>query len=125
MPLRLQAYERLMILSERIQIPSLLTRLDAPGMNSGQLYASLLLGLKQEFEHNASQQIYVSDELWQIITLSRDQIVKIIESTVIGIDPKSSSSVYHQALMQFMQKHDLKALNTASEAIKKEVALLF
>ena len=59
-PLQLQAYERLVMLTERIALPSLVGRANQPGMNAKEMQLLLLESIKQEFDYNATQQIYVS-----------------------------------------------------------------
>ena len=66
--LRLQACERLTLMLERINVPNLLLRLPpAPAASAKEYTASLLLNIRQEFEYNVTQQIYVSDALWSIM----------------------------------------------------------
>ena len=62
-PLKLQAYERLSLFCERISIPNLVLRMKTKGASSAALRVSLLMAVQQEFEHNISQQIYISDQL--------------------------------------------------------------
>ena len=66
LPLRLQAYERLTLLCDRVSVPNTLLRIRMPGMTVGDLRGGLMLAISQEFDHNTSQQLYVSDTLWQI-----------------------------------------------------------
>ena len=67
LPLKLQAYERLILLCERIDIIELVLRLKAPGTNANELKSALLLAIQQEFEHNLTQQLYVTEELWHVL----------------------------------------------------------
>src|SRR6476469_8728042 len=72
-PLRLQAYERLVLLAERIALPNLISRLSQPGLTARDMQFLLLESIKQEYEYNASQQIYVSQPAWEAIRSLRDQ----------------------------------------------------
>ncbi len=76
--LRLSAYERLVILSERISLPSLISRLPAGDMNVRQTQAVWIENIKHEFDYNLSQQIYVSKEVWQAVNNLREQNIFII-----------------------------------------------
>ena len=69
-PMRLQAYERLSLFCERISIPSMLLRLKEGTQTVTELRFKLLMAMQQEFEYNITQQVYVSDQLWQILKLS-------------------------------------------------------
>ena len=63
-PLRLQAYERIILFLERISIDSMLTRLNQPGMSCRQMHTEIISTIRNEYEHNLSQQVYVSAKAW-------------------------------------------------------------
>src|SRR5678816_4931261 len=63
-PLRLQAYERLVLLAERVALPNLISRLSQPGLSAREMQFLLIESIKQEYEYNSSQQIYVSETAW-------------------------------------------------------------
>ena len=67
LPSNFKAYERLILLCERINIADLILRLKAPGTSAVELKSALLLAVQQEFEHNLTQQLYVTEELWQVL----------------------------------------------------------
>src|SRR5215217_702974 len=71
-PLQLQAYERLVLLCERISLPSLISRVNQPGLSAREMQVYLLETIKQEFEYNASQQVYVSTIAWDAVRNLRD-----------------------------------------------------
>ncbi len=66
-PLRLQAYERMALFLERITPESLLMRVNQPGLTSQQLQSQLLTIIRAEFEHNLSQQIYITAQAWEVV----------------------------------------------------------
>src|SRR5215204_3001255 len=63
-PLKLQAYERLVLLCERISLPSLISRVSQPGLTAREMQLFLIESIKQEYEYNISQQVYVSTLAW-------------------------------------------------------------
>src|ERR1700755_349445 len=63
--LQLAAYERLVILADRIAIPNLISRSNQPGLTKTDMQQLLTQTIKQEYEHNISQQIYVSADVWE------------------------------------------------------------
>lgn len=87
LPVRLQAYERLAIMLERIGIPSLIGRMRSPEMTVGNLHLALMLAIQQEFDHNVAQQIYVSDTIWKITTLAKDGSLQIIDHCAANLQP--------------------------------------
>ena len=123
-PLRFQAYERLSLFCERIALPNLILRMRQEGMTSAQLKLSILLAIQQEYEHNITQQVYVSDQLWQIIKIARDDTVNTIDVVMEDIDPKSDARELAAALFAFLQKRESTGLDKALIAIKKEASLL-
>ncbi len=78
LPLRLQAYERLMMFCERINIDNLAYRLNSSEMTVSDLRSAMLIAIQQEYEHNVSQQVYISDKLWEIIQLVKEQMQSVI-----------------------------------------------
>lgn len=76
--LRLQAYERLVLLAERIALPNLVTRIPAGDLDVRQMQAVLIDQIKQEFDYNLSQQIYVAPQAWQAVSNLKEQNIFII-----------------------------------------------
>ena len=124
--LRLQAYERLTLLCDRSDITNVLLRIRMPGMTIGDLRGALLIAVRQEFEHNTSQQLYVSDTLWRIITFARDQTMEIISESGQDLDPKLPDDAYVNALLQaYDQLGQLSPLQKSIIAIRTEAGQLF
>ncbi len=125
LPLRLQAYERLSLFCERISIPNLVMRLKTQDMQAGALRVALMMAIQQEFEHNLTQQVYISEQLWEIIKLSRTDTINVVTTVAEGIDPKVDANELVKALFAFLESREGSALLTAQAAIKKEAGLLF
>ncbi len=123
LPLKLQAYERLALLMERISLPNLVLRIRVEGTHAAALRVALLMAIQQEFEHNVSQQIYVSDNLWHIVKLARQEVEQIINGVAEQVDPKADSKVLADALILFFEKQEEPATTKAVQAIRKEAAL--
>ena len=88
-PLQLQAYERLVMLAERISIPNLVSRANQQqGLSARQMQLLLLESIKQEFEYNTSQQIYVSPVAWDAVKNLKDQNMLIINQVGSTLPPK-------------------------------------
>jgi hypothetical protein len=80
-PLRLQAYERLTLFLERIKPESIVIRVAQPGMTTRDLQRALTEAVREEFEHNLSQQIYISPEAWAMVVTARQSIIQLITNT--------------------------------------------
>jgi len=118
--LRLQACERFTLMLERISIPNLLLRQPPDAeLTTREYTAQLLLTIRQEVEYNITQQIYVSDSLWSIITQSRDNISMLIARA--AEEAGSSAQVASRLrTMSSRQAEDPVAL--AQGAIRREAA---
>jgi hypothetical protein len=89
LPVRMQAYERLTLLLERIAPNSLLLRVQHGTLTVREYHTLLNLTIRQEFEYNLSQQIYVSADAWQMITTAKNALVSIINQTSSSLDPQA------------------------------------
>ncbi len=124
LPLKLQAYERLSLLCERSSIPNLVLRLKTKEGTVASLRMAMLIALQQEFEHNITQQIYVSEQLWEILQLARNETVSIIEAVAEQLDPQAPSEELARRLLAFAEQAEKQPMQTALLAIKKEAAIL-
>lgn len=124
LPLRLQAYERLSLFCERIAVPTLILRLREEHMTAAGFKVALMLGVQQEYEHNITQQVYVSDQLWQIIKIARDETIHFISLVAAEVDPKADAKALSDALFKYLAVQESSTLNTALLAVKKEAGVL-
>lgn len=122
---RLQAYERLSLLSERISIPNLILRLRDAKMESAALKNAMLLAIQQEYEHNISQQVYVSDQLWQLLQFARTDAVNIISAAAEEVAPQSNAQVLAEKIFEHLGARDVDVSEKVQSAIRKETQLLF
>lgn len=120
--LRLQACERLTLMLERINVPNLLLRLPpASGVSAKEHTATLLLTIRQEFEYNVTQQIYVSDALWSIMVQARDNVSQLIVRAAEGAE-SGDQLVSRLRLMSSRQPDD--AIGVGQAAIRREASLM-
>ncbi len=125
LPIRMQAYERLVLFLERISPESLLMRVNRQGMTSQELHSELLSAIRAEFEHNLSQQIYVSRESWEVIRNARSGLINIINESAKSIEPGSPSIKLSQTILELIIDKDDSPTNVAIDFIKREVKELF
>ena len=128
-PLQLQAYERLVMLAERISLPNLISRVNQaqPGFSAREMQLFLLENIKQEYEYNASQQIYVSPLAWEAIRNLKDQNMLIINQVASTLPNGASGLELNKRLLEFVmtQKkgtiHEivLEALNYEAKKLMK------
>ncbi len=123
--LRMQAYERLSLFCERINLPGLLLRTQADGMTATELRIALMLNVQQEYEYNQTQQVYVSESLWEIIKLAKDDVLNTITTVGASIEANADARKFSEALIAFLNERDSTGPMIALKAIRKEAALLF
>ncbi|HEY0065839.1 MAG TPA: hypothetical protein VGB46_00705 [Flavisolibacter sp.] len=111
-PLQLQAYERLVILAERIALPSLISRVNQPNLTAREMQVILLENIKQEFEYNASQQIYVSPAAWDAVRNLRDQNMLIINSLSSALPADARAHDLNKRLLEAIMDQENTALHT-------------
>lgn len=78
LPLRLQAYERLTLFLERIQPGPLVLRVHQSNMSAGALHAQLVATVREEFEHNVTQQVYVGDKVWETVRKAKEEMIRLV-----------------------------------------------
>ena len=126
LPIRLQAYERLLLLCERASVSNTLLRIRMPNMNVGELRGALMLATSQEFDHNTSQQLYCSETLWKIISIAKSDTISLIANTATHLDNKDNCEALISALFQALeQKGQNDPLQKAVIAIRTEAGQLF
>lgn len=111
-PLQLQAYERLVLLAERIALPNLVSRLNVPGASAREMQAVMLDNIRQEYEYNASQQVYVSATAWDAIRNLRDQNMLIINQIANILPPDARGSDLSRQVLEVVMAQQEKALHT-------------
>jgi hypothetical protein len=92
LPVRMQAYERLILLLERIEPAGLLVRSNSPGMSASQLQSALIQNIRSEFEHNLSQQLYVSTKAWEMVRNAREETIKRINTAAMKLTPDATAT---------------------------------
>ena len=93
-PIRLRAYERLALVLERTQPEHLLMDLDVSQFTVQQLQQRLLQTIRLEFDHNLSQQIYVSEHVWELIVAARGQMLAFVTAMAVQLPPNSTALDY-------------------------------
>ncbi|MGI9546243.1 MAG: hypothetical protein ACR2MM_03330 [Flavobacteriaceae bacterium] len=122
LPIRLQAYERMALFLERISIPSLVVRVAPKNSDKNEYEHFLIRTIEQEFEHNLSQQIYMSDECWNIIKAAKNATIQAIRKAAMS-ESDNSDKLREDILNSTMDKQSPSA--TALSYVKKEINSLW
>ncbi|MCX6233403.1 MAG: hypothetical protein NT175_01570 [Bacteroidetes bacterium] len=119
-PLKTQAYERLVLFLERLTPGNLVLRVSRPEMNVIQLQAALIKSIRDEYEHNMSQQLYVSDEAWQMIKNAKEDIIRLINISAAQVNPSARSSEMAGILLESYLKNENPPVVSGMNFIKEE-----
>jgi hypothetical protein len=123
-PNKLRAYERLAVFLERTAPDSLVLRVQQPGMTAVQLQASLLQNIRTEYEHNVSQQIYVSKEAWQMLNAAKENLIKLINTCALSLEQseqEQSGLLLAQVIIQQSHAETEQPSQAALDFIRREV----
>jgi len=125
-PLRIQAFERVVIFLERINPNSLVVRVNKNGMTARQLHLELVSAVKTEYEHNLSQQIYMSAGAWELIKTAKEEIVQLVNISSSKVPSDANGSELAMMILNITANLGKKLPNeVALEYIKKEIAQTF
>lgn len=127
LPIRLQAYERLTLYCSRLELGGLISRTPVSEQTPASHYkAALISTLQEEFNHNITQQMYMTDDLWKIIQLAKQECVSIIEKVYMEINNDGDHiKIFLDGLVHYLQANPQVGYLQALVAIKKEVGVLF
>lgn len=125
--MQLQAYERLILLTDRIAIPNLIQRVNqgAGGLSARDMQSLLTHSIRQEFEHNITQQIYVSPEAWDAVRNFKEQNLLIINQVGSFLSGEASGNDLNRQLLDLLVQNPKASLqNVVSEALSYEAKKL-
>lgn len=120
-PVRLQAYERMILFLERISLSNLVMRMYNKGMSAKDLQAAMLKVIRDEYEHNMAQQLYISSRTWRLIKTAREETVKVINSCVEQLNDNSSGLELSQFIIELVAKIEKTPTDVAIEAVRGEI----
>lgn len=119
--IRLQAYERLCIFLERINPESLIIRSNTGQFSNSQMQQILLKAIREEWEHNLSQQLYVSEKTWLLTKNSKENIVKLINTVAIQLKPNNYAMELCTKLLEAHQEETPAPTKKALDNMRDEI----
>lgn len=125
--LRLQAYERLVLLTERIALPNLISRLNKPGLSAVEMKIILTENIKHEFEYNSTQQLYVSQVSWDSVRNLKEQNIMTINQVSATLPQTATAADLNKRILEVLMSqpqgdlHEmvLQALNFEAKKLMK------
>jgi len=125
LPVRLQAYERSILLLERISPESMIIRLSRNEYNARQLQQDLLTNITSEFDHNIAQQTYMSTEAWEKIKAAKNQVINLINETAREVKPDAPGTTLGKLILERLTELKNPPTQVAIDFLKSEVRTLF
>lgn len=124
-PMRLQAYERMVLFLERINPQSMIFRVQKPGMNVIQLQTAVLQNVRQEFEHNQAQQLYISNEAWTMAKTAKEEVVRLINTAASKVQLEEDATALSKEIFASLMGNEKAITDRALTVLKKDIQALF
>lgn len=125
LPNRLQAFERMCLFLERLSPGNLVLRLNTGSMSAKELQHLMINEIREEFNHNLSQQIYMSDESWKLIKNTVEDIIALINTSAEKLDSEAKSVELARLIFNEMEKRDTDQVEITLSAVKSEIRTLY
>lgn len=119
-PLQMQAYERLILYLERLQPDNLMIRIQKPNMSARVLHTTILRTIRQEYEHNITQQLYVSESAWKLVLMAKDEVTKLVNLASTQLDNEASAMDLSTAIMNVIMSLEKIPTDVAIHGLKVE-----
>ena len=126
LPLRLQAYERAVLFLERVNPANILIRLHNQGLSAAEMQAMVIADIRAEYQHNVSQQIYVSDTTWMIVKKIKDDTISLVNSAANALPDNSSSTELSRSILTHLANlEEENPYDLALNIVKRDIQSLF
>jgi hypothetical protein len=124
LPLKLQAYERIILYLERINPESLIMRNHRSGMTALDIQRELLKNIREEFEHNHSQQLYLNPETWEAVRHAKDEMTKLVKFAGSHVEGSTSALAFSETFLKVTSQLQTLPTQFAKERIRLEIKQL-
>lgn len=125
LPVRLQAYERMTLFLERISPQNLLVRLNNPAYSARDFQKILLDEIRNEYNHNVSQQVYMSEEVWNMIRNAKEDLIMQINEASGAMKEDATGIDLAKQIFQASLDKKVEPINHALSELKKEIQQVF
>jgi hypothetical protein len=125
LPNRLQAYERITLFLERISPQNLLVRLNAPGMTAREFHQLLLREMRNEYNHNVSQQVYMSEAVWDLVKNAKEDLIVSINDAASEMNLEATSLDLSKKIFEKAVNKPVDPIAHALSELKKEIQRTF
>ncbi len=124
-PIRMQAYERVVVYLERISPSALIMRIHKTGMSSRLLHAEMIKSIRSEYDHNIAQQIYMSNASWELVKSAKEEMIKLINTSAHKVNENADGVELCKVLLDVTMNVEKLPTQIALEYVKKEIRQSF
>jgi hypothetical protein len=125
LPLRLQAYERIILFMERINPENLLIRLNATGYSAAELQSIIISEVRSEYQHNITQQIYVTSRAWGIAKRVKEDTLNLVTGAFKSLPENSTGLELSRVILVTLSQLENNPYEIGAELIRKDLEELF
>ena len=125
LPIRLQAYERICLFLERITPSNLIVRVNDSALSAPAFQQLLLSEIRDEYNHNVSQQVYMSYEVWEMVKTAKEDLILDINTSAEGLDEEANSVVLAKRIFEHLMNKNVDPIDHALKAVKAEISRSF
>jgi hypothetical protein len=121
LPLKLQAYERMTLFVERINPANLLVRLHISGMDAREMQNLILTEIRAEYQHNISQQLYISNDAWGIIKRVKEDTINLVNQSIANLHPEASAVDLSKVIFNRLSEVEENPFDLALLVLKRDI----
>lgn len=125
LPNRLHAYERIVLFLERISPNNLVLRLNNGDYSAREFQQILVSEVRNEYNHNVSQQLYMSDQTWDLVLNAKEELVNTINQSAESLDPKATGIDLSKKVFEMWIAHEVDPIQLANHHLKNEIREVF
>jgi hypothetical protein len=125
LPLRLQAYERLVLFTDRINPANLLIRLNGNRYSAAELHSLIVSDIRNEYQHNVTQQIYVSDRAWTVTKRVKEDTLSLVNNAVKALPEAATGLDLGKFILNHLNRLEENPYDIATNLIRKDLEDLF
>ncbi|MEO1050838.1 MAG: hypothetical protein AAFX87_09430 [Bacteroidota bacterium] len=125
LPIRLQAYERICLFLERISPNNLIVRLNDAKYSAPEFQQLLLREIREEYNHNVSQQVYMSSEVWELVQNAKEDLIVTINNAAAGLSAEATSIDLARQIFEGMMQKEVDPVALALLEVKNEIRQSF
>ena len=125
LPLRFQAYERLVLFVERVNPANMLIRLNGTAFSAHELHSMVMSEVRNEFQHNVTQQIYVSERAWNVIKRVKEDTLGVVTNAVKALPETATGLELSKTILAHLSHLQDNPYDIATDMIRKDMEELF